>query len=115
MNVDVKQKIADSRAVDGATDNVGVNFDISKANRTERNCDAVNQDSCLSVGITGTDEDFRVTLQDADVDWTKEGLRAAQEEDDDMSPILIWKETTSHGPKRGELMSYVLPINSGMI
>ena len=109
-NVDAKQEIADNSAVYRTACNVSVNFGMSKANRTESNCDAVNQDNCLSVGITGTCEDCRVTLEDADVDLTKEGLRAAQEQDDDISPILICKEPTSDGPERGELMSYGLTI-----
>ena len=87
--VDVKQKIANSRAIDRATGAVGVSTGDSEANKTERNYDAVNQANRLSVGIIGTIEICRVALQDANMDWTTEGLGAAKEQDDNISLILI--------------------------
>ena len=48
--------------------------------------------------------DQRICITDTALDWTKDGLREAQQCDTEIAPLLKWKETTQDGPERKDVL-----------
>ena len=46
----------------------------------------------------------RIGITNTVLDWTKDGLREAQQRDTDIAPLLKWKETMQDSPERNDVL-----------
>ena len=68
----------------------------------------------ISHGCGESAEQFnhRIGITDTALDWTKDGLREAQQRDTEIVPLLKWKETMQDGPERKDVLMFGMTTRS---
>ena len=54
----------------------------------------------------------RIGIANTALDWTKDGLKEAQQRDTEIAPLLKWKETMQDGPERKDVLMFGMTTRS---